>query len=175
MTHPACAAARRALVAGDPASAHICACAACRAFEARLGRVDGALEAAACDAGGAALPPALRARIVAAMRATAPPPPAVTPRARLLDLLLRTAAVAAVLLAGASLLPTDVLAAESGDVPLRLPEWGVGESFVSRLAEPPRLPPAAPVEIPGGLLPLACAAGLLLAGAFTLSVQRRPA
>lgn len=166
MSRDACSAARTALVAGESADAHLGACAACRTFVARLGRVDGALAAAAAAAASSPLPSALRARIVAA---AAPAPP----RARLLDFVLRAAAVAAVLLAGAWMAPADVLAAESDEGPLRIPDWGVGAPFVARLVETPPPPPAEPLEIPGGSAPLAGAAAILLAGALTLTVARR--
>lgn len=76
--------------------------------EPHLAAVDRALEADACAAGTSALPEALRGRILAAARPAGP-----APRGRLIvDLLLRCAAVAAVLVAALAVLPQDVLATE---------------------------------------------------------------
>jgi len=128
----------------------------------RFDQVDAALDAERRAASDARLPPALRARILAATRRAKNPPP----RARLVDLALRAAAVAAGVVAGLTLLPTSLEAAEFDAQPLV--EWN------ARLADAvaTRLPMLDAVEIPdvpsGGAWSAAAAAVVLVAAGFAL-------
>lgn len=117
MTDRTCGAARTALLDGRPDEAHLAACAACARFAAALAATDACLLRDGRDAAGAALPPALRARIVRRNGSGE----SQRPRGRMLGFALRAAAVAAVLLAGWTAVPASLEAAEIGP-----PEFPVG-------------------------------------------------
>ncbi len=76
--------------------------------------VDAALESARRAAGETTLPPALRARILAAAEPAAAP----EPRGRLIDFVLRAAAVAATMAAVLLVMPNELAAAEFDPRPL---------------------------------------------------------
>ena len=168
----ACDAARTAIVAGSDVSVHVAACAECRAFAARVARVDRSLAVAARDAASSKLPPALRATIVAgSRRAAAAAPP---PRGRLLDLALRAAAVAAVLVGGAWLIPQPLLADDAVLADLQIPSMGLSEAITARISTLPRLADTEPPDVPGGPAPMAIAAAAFLGGAWFVTRSRRP-
>lgn len=116
-----CADARRALLSnpGSVPPAHVAVCADCARFRKGLLRVDAALETAALEAGKSRLPAELRARVLAAAGTGAArtggrsgPRGVSEPRGRLLELMLRAGAVAAVLTGIAFALPEALWAAE---------------------------------------------------------------
>lgn len=171
MSGTPCREARRAVVAGADASAHLSRCAPCRAFAARLAAVDGSLGAAAEESRIAPLAPALRVRILAA---AAPAPATARPRGRILDFLLRAAAVAAVLVGAAWYAPEPLLAAEDGLVVFTPPDLGIDRALAARVEALATLAEAAPAELPQGPLPLAvCAAVFLAAGWAAAGTRRR--
>jgi hypothetical protein len=118
-----------------------------------LDAVDAALESARRAAGEARLPPKLRARILAATRSAASATPlarpvAPAPRARLVDLALRAAAVAAVFAAALLVAPVSIEAAEFDAKPLV--EWNA--RFADAVAGSlPVLDVAAATDVPAGL------------------------
>lgn len=181
MTRSPCRAARTALVRGGDASSHVAACAACGAFADALRRTDTALDGSARVAATGPLPAALRTRIVAAARsnvAAAAPRPTVAAeaprRGLLLDLCLRAAAAAAVLVAGAWIVP-PVFAAD-GPVPeLSMPNLGLGDALGARLASLPELARTPPGDVPTDPLPLAAGAAALCAVAWAVTRSRRTA
>jgi hypothetical protein len=130
----------------------------------RLEAVDAALESARRAAREERLPPALRARILAATRpsASAMPlsrPPA--PRARLVDFVLRTAAVAAVFVVALLAAPVTIEAAELDAKPLV--EWNARVADVVAQSLP-TLDVADAPEVPAGWAwPAGAAAAALLA------------
>jgi hypothetical protein len=168
MTDPACRDARAALVAGRSAPEHVSGCAACRAFAARLERTDAALAAAADEAREAALSSALRARIVAAATRSPAQPVAraAAPRGRILDLFLRSAAVAAILVAAASLTPGTVFAEELDLASLAPPDLGLDRAVTAHVERWSAAAGDAADEIPGGPASLAAAAALCLAAGW---------
>jgi hypothetical protein len=93
--------------------------------------VHAALESARRAAGETTLPPALRARILAAAR----PAPALEPRGRLIDFVLRAAAVAAAFAAVLLVMPLELEAAEFGAQPL----LDLNDELAASIAD--RLPP----------------------------------
>jgi hypothetical protein len=133
-----------------------------------LDAVDAALEAARREAGETSLPPALRARILTAAA------PAHAPRGRLLDLVLRAAAVAAAVAAVFFVAPVSLEAAEFDATPLV--EWNarIAES-VARSVPAFDAPRASVAAIDSGaVLPLAAAAVLLAgAGLWVARTERR--
>lgn len=179
MSRSPCHAARAALLDGRDDGAHVSACAACRAFAADLARVDAALTGQGRAATSSALPSALRARIVAASRAAVPArvagPAPVRARVLVLDWSLRAAAVAAVLVAGAWVVPQTLFAGESSEPSFELPSLGVGEAFADRVAALPRLAANPGVPDTGDPLPLAGAAAVLFAAAWFVTASRRTA
>jgi hypothetical protein len=133
----------------------------------RLHAVDAALESARREARDARLPPTLRARILAATRPVA----SATPRARLVDLALRVAAVAAVFAAALLAAPVSLEAAEFDARPLV--EWN------ARLADAvtrslPVLDVADATDVPDGVEWSAVAASVALVAAG-LRLARRDA
>jgi hypothetical protein len=123
----------------------------------RLEAVDAALEEARRDAREAAIPPRLRARILAATR-RAPP----APRARLVDFALRAAAVAAVIVAGLSFMPAPLEAAEFDARPLV--EWNArfADAVSNHLPELPAPMPELSADL--AWLLAAASAALVFAG-----------
>jgi len=134
----------------------------------RLDAVDAALEAARREAGDAKLPPELRARILAATRSSLSRQTA-APRARVLDCVLRAAAVAAVVAAGLLAAPVSLEAAEFDARPLV--EWN------ARLADAlsksiPAIDVAAAPQVPDGAEWPAAAAALALVAAGVALARR---
>ncbi len=127
----------------------------------RLDDVDAALESARRETADAALPPALRARILAAARPTA----ALPPRLRLVDVALRAAAVAAVVAAGLTVMPTSLEASDFDAKPLV--EWNarIADAVAERL---PRLD-VAPEIGTDAAWPFAAAAAALVVGGVLLA------
>jgi hypothetical protein len=123
-----------------------------------LDAVDAALEGARRDARAATLPPALRARILAAAA------PARAPRGRLLDLALRAAAVAAAASAVFFVAPVSLEAAEFDTTPLV--EWNARiADTVARSIPALDGAPASVASIGAGEGAFLALAALLLAGA----------
>jgi len=175
MSPGTCTIARQALLDGDRhgAADHVAGCTACAAFARRLTSVDAMLGVDAETAAGAALPTALRTRIAAAVRRA--DRRTASPGARMIELAVRFAAVAAVLVAAFVALPSELRA---GELDLsRLTEF---ESRVRAVVtEPPELAwpamksplPGAPVESPWVLA--GSATVLLAAGWLALRIGER--
>jgi hypothetical protein len=138
----------------------------------RLEAVDAALESARREARDAALPPPLRARILAATRrgAESSTPPARPPRALLVDFALRAAAVAAVFAAALLVAPVSLEAAEFDAKPLV--EWN------ARLADAvtrslPSLDVDDAADLPAGVeWPVAAASAALVAAGLWFARRR---
>ncbi|MCE9635680.1 MAG: hypothetical protein K8T90_08250 [Planctomycetes bacterium] len=186
MTPATCAAARSALVRAPDDSAappHLAGCAPCRAFAARVSRVDAALDADRAAA--VPVPATLRARILAAACATAPQPRAAQPpafRGRILELAARAAAVAAVLVAGLWLAPEPVFAEdvdlaairlEGFDIQARLADLDIAPRLAEHVRSIPDIVLTAPPESPVDPMLLASAAvvaaALIVAASFAPS------
>ena len=128
-----------------------------------LQAVDAALDAARHDAAVAKLPAALRARIVAAALPLERP----APRGRLVDFVLRAAAVAAAIAAVVYVMPESLAAAEFDASPLADLNARISTSVTEHL---PQID-LGDADVPGGVLPLAGAA-VVLVGAGLLLVRR---
>jgi hypothetical protein len=128
-----------------------------------LDAVDAALDAARRDAASSKLPAALRARIVAATRPVERP----APRGRLVDFVLRAAAVAAAIAAVAYVMPVSLEAAEFDASPLAELNARLSTSVTEQL---PRIDLGGD-DLPDAALPLAGAA-ILLVGAGLVLVRR---
>jgi hypothetical protein len=125
-----------------------------------LDAVDAALDAARREAAAAKLPAELRARILAAARPVAAP----APRGRLLDFALRAAAVAAAVAAVVFVLPVSLEAAEFDPAPIAALNSRISTSVTEHL---PRID-LGDAELPGGPLPFAGAAALLVGAGLLL-------
>lgn len=137
----------------------------------RHGDVDAALDAARRAAASTRLPPALRARILAATRPAEAPAPAPAPRTRVIDFVLRGAAVAASIAAVVLVAPLRLSAAEFDANPLAALNERLTTSVAERL---PRLDlgtSALPGAAEDAALPLAAAAAVLV-GAGLVAVRR---
>lgn len=170
MTRSACDAARSALAQGREAPelrAHISACRACSRFAASLDAVDGALAASASSAA-PPLDAALRARILASVRAPAAPAP--RGRRLFLDWSLRATAAAAVLVAMVWAMPQQLFAAETD--PSEIPRSGVGDALAERISALPEIADRSVVSPDADVLPLAAAAVVLLVIAGASSARR---
>jgi len=131
-----------------------------------LDAVDAALEDARRGARSARVPPALRSRILAA---TAP-----APRGRLVDFVLRAAAVAAAAAAVLLVAPLPLEAAEFDAAPLVELNARIAETVARNLPALDAGPASIPAIGAGDAWPLAAAAMLLaIAGVWLVRSERR--